>query len=141
MLTYGVSYSPLAWALPSEVFSNATRAKGVALSTATVWICNFVIGVIVPPMLESAGWGTYLFFSAFCFFAVIWAYFLVPETKGKSLEEMDEVFGDRSAQEEKELMKQAANNARRRSSTAVSMSSQAAQARRNTQTRDVKDFV
>jgi len=56
MLVYGVSYSPLGWALPSEVFSTATRAKGVALSTATVWISNFIIGVIVPPMLESAGY-------------------------------------------------------------------------------------
>ena len=97
--------------------------------------------VIVPPMLESAGWGTYLFFACFCFFAVLWAYFLVPETKGKTLEEMDEVFGDGSAREEKELMKQAAANARRRSSTAVDVSLQAAQARRNIHGNDSKDFV
>ena len=45
ILTYGVSYSPLGWALPSEVFSNAQRSKGVALSTATVWLCNFIVGV------------------------------------------------------------------------------------------------
>lgn len=38
ILIYGVSYSPLGWALPSEVFSNAQRSKGVALSTATVWL-------------------------------------------------------------------------------------------------------
>lgn len=131
MLTYGVSYSPLAWALPSEVFSNATRAKGVALSTATVWLCNFIIGVAVPPMLESAGFGTYIFFAAFCGMAIVWAYFLVPETKGKTLEEMDEVFGDTSGQAEKEMMKQAAGNARRRSSAAVSLASQAATARAN----------
>lgn len=120
MLTYGVSYSPLAWALPSEVFSTATRAKGVALSTATVWLCNFIIGVAVPPMLESAGFGTYVFFAAFCLMAVIWAYLLVPETKGKSLEQIDEVFGDTSGAFEKEIMRQAAGNARRRSSTAMS---------------------
>lgn len=118
MLVYGVSYSPLAWALPSEVFSNATRAKGVALSTATVWLSNFIIGVATPPMLESAGFGTYVFFAAFCGLAAVWAYFLVPETKGKTLEEMDEVFGDTSGHMEKEMMKQAAGNARRRSSTA-----------------------
>lgn len=119
MLSYGVSYSPLGWALPSEVFSNATRAKGVALSTATVWLCNFIIGVIVPPMLDSAGFGTYIFFAAFCAIAIVWAYFFVPETMGKTLEEMDDVFGDTSGQFERELMKQAAGNARRRSSTAV----------------------
>ncbi|KAF4314179.1 putative mfs monosaccharide transporter protein [Botryosphaeria dothidea] len=63
ILAYGVSYSPLAWALPAEVFSNSTRAKGVALSTATVWLCNFIIGVIVPTMSEDAGFGTYGFFA------------------------------------------------------------------------------
>ena len=45
----------------------------------------------------------------------VWAYFLVPETKGKTLEELDEVFGDGSAQEEREIMRQAASGARRKS--------------------------
>ena len=138
MIVYGVSYSPLAWALPSEVFSNATRAKGVALSTATVWLCNFIIGVIVPPMLQSAGFGTYVFFAFWCGLAIFWAYFFVPETKGRSLEEMDQVFGDRSAIEEKELMKQAAINSRSRSSTAVSV---AEEARRNTRGRGTGDIA
>ncbi|KAF4966810.1 hypothetical protein FSARC_5555 [Fusarium sarcochroum] len=112
ILTYGVSYSPLGWALPSEVFPSATRSKGVALSTATCWICNFIVGVITPPMLESIGFGTYIFYGAWCAIAAVWAYLLVPETKGKSLEQMDEVFGDNSGQEEKEIMKATAVQAR-----------------------------
>ena len=52
ILTYGVSYSPLAWALPAEVFSTSQRSKGVALSTATVWLCNFIVGVITPSMVS-----------------------------------------------------------------------------------------
>lgn len=40
MFFYGVSYSPLGWCLPSEVYSTALRSKGVALATATVWFCN-----------------------------------------------------------------------------------------------------
>ncbi|KAM0426250.1 hypothetical protein ACHAPT_008602 [Fusarium lateritium] len=104
ILSYGVSYSPLGWALPSEVFPSATRSKGVALSTATVWLCNFIIGIITPPMIENIGFGTYVFFAFWCFMASIWAWFLVPETKGKTLEQMDEVFGDNSGQEEREIM-------------------------------------
>lgn len=115
ILTYGVSYSPLGWALPAEVFSTAQRSKGVALSTATVWICNFIVGVITPSMIEEAGFGTYIFFACFCLLSGVWAYFLVPETKGKTLEELDEVFGDGTAQEEKEIMRQAAGDARRKS--------------------------
>ncbi|KAF2801659.1 general substrate transporter, partial [Mytilinidion resinicola] len=101
ILVYGVSYSPLAWALPAEVFPSAARAKGVALSTATVWLSNFVVGVMVPPMIQNAGFGTYVFFAVFCVLAAVWAYFLVPETMGRTLEQMDEVFGDGAAEEEK----------------------------------------
>ena len=115
ILTYGVSYSPLAWALPAEVFSTAQRSKGVALSTATVWLCNFIVGVITPTMIAEAGFGTYIFFACFCFLSGVWAYFLVPETMGKTLEELDEVFGDGTGQEEQEIMRQAAGDARRRS--------------------------
>lgn len=101
VLVYGVSYSPLGWALPAEVYPNASRSKGVALATATVWLCNFIVGVATPPMMSSIGFGTYIFFGSFCFIASGWAYFFVPETKGKTLEQMDQVFGDHSAEEEK----------------------------------------
>ncbi|KAH0170944.1 hexose carrier protein, partial [Aureobasidium melanogenum] len=69
IMIYGVSYSPLGWCLPSEVFPNALRSKGVAVSTATVWLCNFIVGVATPPMIENIGFGTYVFFAAFCFLA------------------------------------------------------------------------
>lgn len=52
----------------------------------------------------------------------------MPETKGKTLEEMDDVFGDTSGHAEKEMMKQAAANARRRSTAAMSMSDQTKEA-------------
>lgn len=103
ILIYGVTYAPLGWALPSEVFPSAMRSKGVALSTATNWLCNFIVGVVTPPMLESWGFGTYIFYGGWCALAVVWAWFLVPETKGKTLEQMDEVFGDNINQEEREL--------------------------------------
>ena len=104
VMVYGVSYSPLGWALPSEVFPSATRSKGVALSTAACWLSNFIVGVITPPMIESIGFGTYVFFGSWCALAAVWAYFLVPETKNKTLEEMDAVFGDNSGTEEREIM-------------------------------------
>lgn len=43
MLSYGISWSPIAWSLPSEVHTSSYRGKGVALATAVVWISNFVI--------------------------------------------------------------------------------------------------
>lgn len=136
MLSYGVSYSPLGWALPSEVFTTATRAKGVALSTATVWLSNFIIGVITPPFLTASAFGAFIFFAIWCALAAVWAWFLVPETKGKTLEEIDELFGDTSGRAEREIMKEARGNARRRSSSAVTIANQARQANEKI-TRDV----
>ena len=115
ILVYGVSYSPLGWALPSEVFPTSCRSKGVALAVAVNWLSNFIIGIATPPMLQSIKYGTYIFFACFCFMAGIWAYFLVPETKGKSLEEMDEAFGDSAGHEEKEIMQNAVIFARKSS--------------------------
>ncbi|OGM49312.1 MFS monosaccharide transporter [Aspergillus bombycis] len=103
ILLYGVSYSPLGWALPSEVFSTTSRSKGVALSTCVIWLSDFIIGLITPSMLADIEYRTYIFFAVMCFVAGIWAFLLVPETSGKSLEEIDELFGDDSAKKEREI--------------------------------------
>ncbi|KAI7278862.1 hexose carrier protein [Hortaea werneckii] len=111
---YGISYSPLAWTLPSEVYSTVQRSKGVALATATVWLSNFIVGVATPPTISQAGFGTYVFFAIMCFLGVLWAWIFVPETKGKTLVELDDVFGDATGQEEHEVMRSVAAEARRR---------------------------
>lgn len=57
-------------------------------------------------MFESISYGTYVFYGTFCLLASIWAYFLVPETMGKTLEQVDEAFGDFSGQEEQAVMRE-----------------------------------
>ena len=104
---YGVSYSPLGWALPSEVFPTSFRSKGVALSTCVIWISDFVVGISIPSMMDNIGYGTYIFFGGMAFLAGLWAFFLVPETSGRTLEELDEVFVDSSGQEERDLVAEA----------------------------------
>ncbi|RFU34881.1 hypothetical protein B7463_g1468, partial [Scytalidium lignicola] len=106
MFSYGLTYGPVGWTLPSEVYPNAKRSKGVGLATSVNWISNFVIGVCVPPMIQNIGYGTYIFFGAFCGLALIFAYFLVPETAGKALEQMDEVFHDNASAEEAQMKKE-----------------------------------
>ncbi|KAL2829046.1 general substrate transporter [Aspergillus pseudoustus] len=104
ILVFGVSYSPLGWTLPSEVYTTASRSKGVALATCVNWLSNFVIGVATPPMLDTQGYRTYIFFTVWCVLAGVWTLLLVPETKGKTLEEMDEEFGDVQGLYERDLM-------------------------------------
>ena len=50
MLSFGASWGPVPWAMPSEIFPSSLRAKGVALSTSSNWLNNFIIGLITPPL-------------------------------------------------------------------------------------------
>lgn len=69
----------------------------VAFAAATQWLFNFVVARSVPAMLVTVGgptgYGTYLIFGSFCFSMFVFVWFFVPETKGVSLEHMDELFG------------------------------------------------
>jgi len=91
---FGATWGPIPWAMPSEIFPSSLRAKGVSLSTASNWFNNFIIGLITPPLVQNTGFGAYVFFAAFCGLSLIWTYFFVPETNGRSLEQMDAVFKD-----------------------------------------------
>ena len=53
-------------------------------------------------MIQNIGFGTYVFFAAFCAIALVWVYFLVPETNGRTLEQMDSVFKDKTTAQEAE---------------------------------------
>jgi hypothetical protein len=66
----------------------------VALAAATQWLFNFVVAQAVPHMLATvgnAGYGTYFIFGSFCFSMFFYVWFLIPETKGMSLERMDDM--------------------------------------------------
>ncbi|KAI7155460.1 hexose carrier protein [Hortaea werneckii] len=115
---FGASYSPLGWSLPPEVFPVSIRSKGVGLAVATTWLSNFVIGIAVPPMFEQIGYGTYVFFTIFCAMAAVWAFFLFPETKGKTLEQVDDAFNDNTGEEEQQVMQMLADQGKLRTNGA-----------------------
>ncbi|WVW85908.1 hypothetical protein I302_107946 [Kwoniella bestiolae CBS 10118] len=100
MFSFGLGWSPVPWAMPAEVHSSSRRAKGVAITTCCNWLFNFIIGVITPPMIQNIKFGTFFFFAAFSFLSALWTWFFCPETKGKTLEEMDAIFHTHAAHEE-----------------------------------------
>lgn len=100
MLTYGATWGPIPWAMPSEIFPSSLRAKGVAFATMSNWFNNFIIGLITPPLIQNTGFGTYVFFCVFCVLALVWVWFFIPETNGRTLEEMDDVFHDQTGEVE-----------------------------------------
>lgn len=84
--------------MPSEIFLSSLRAKGVAWSTCSNWLNNFIIGLITPPLIQNTkGFGAYIFFAVWCGVSFVWVWFAVPETKHRSLEDMDRIFKDRAA--------------------------------------------
>ncbi|RMJ21850.1 Monosaccharide transporter [Aspergillus sp. HF37] len=100
MLFFGASWGPVPWGMPSEIFPSSLRAKGVSLSTCSNWLNNFIIGLITPPLVRNTGYGAYVFFAVFCVLSGVWTFFVVPETKGRTLEQMDDVFKDNSSEAE-----------------------------------------
>ena len=100
MLAFGASWGPVPWAYPAEIFPSSLRGKGVAVGTATNWLMNFIIGLITPPLVQNTNYGAYVFFAVFCLLSLLWTVWGVKETKGRTLEQMDHVFGDRSAEED-----------------------------------------
>lgn len=83
---------PVSWTYPAEIFPMRVRAKAVSFSTATNWIFNFALAYAVPPALNKIAYKTYFIFGAFNYATFVHVLFMFPETAGRTLEEIEEVF-------------------------------------------------
>ncbi|CAG8955896.1 hypothetical protein HYFRA_00008748 [Hymenoscyphus fraxineus] len=89
---FGATWLPLPWLYPAEINPIRTRGRANAVSTCTNWLFNFLVVMIVPIMLDKIKWGTYLFFAVVNATFVPIIYLFYPETKRRSLEEIDLIF-------------------------------------------------
>lgn len=84
---------PVFWTLVSEIFPNRIRGKAVAFASFTQWIFNFLVVLLFPHFLKSLGGATtFLFLALMSFLQWLFTYFYIPETKGKSLEEIEQLW-------------------------------------------------
>jgi len=90
--SFAITMGPVSWTYPAEIFSLRVRGKAVALSTASNWAFNTALAFAVPPGLNTIAWKTYFIFGTFNFAAFIHVFFMFPETVGRSLEEVEEIF-------------------------------------------------
>jgi len=93
---FASTWGPGAWIIIGEIFPLPIRSRGVALSTASNWLWNTIIAVITPYMVntDEGDLRSNVFFvwGALNTCAFVYAYFLIPETKGLSLEQVDKMF-------------------------------------------------
>lgn len=72
-----------------EIFPTRIREAGVAIGTAVQWLFNFVFSQATPHAVTNLGWKTFVMFAVFNYALVVFVWFFIKETKGKSLEEME----------------------------------------------------
>jgi len=92
-IAFGYSWGPCAWILVAEIWPLSVRGKGLSIAASSNWMNNFIVGQVTPTMLVNLSYGTFIFFGVFSFLGGLFIWFFVPETKGLTLEEMDDVFG------------------------------------------------
>jgi len=84
---------PVFWTLVSEIFPNRIRGKALAFASFTQWIFNFLVVLLFPHFLASVGGAkTFLFLALMSLLQWLFTFLYVPETKGKSLEEIERLW-------------------------------------------------
>lgn len=98
--SFMMSWGPICWVLIAEIFPNTIRGKAVAIAVAFQWIFNWIVSSTFVPMfnMKTAGdpdfghWFTYGLYGVICVVAAFFVWKLVPETKGKTLEDMTKLW-------------------------------------------------
>ena len=98
------SWGPICWVLIAEIFPNTIRGGAVAIAVAFQWIFNFLVSSTFVPMYEMEltpgdGFGhvfAYALYGIICMIAAMFVWKLVPETKGKTLEDMTRLWKKQS---------------------------------------------
>ncbi len=87
---YAVSLAPVTWVVISEIFPNRLRSAGVSTAVASLWAASFLLTYSFPLLMNLVSMsGTFLLYGTICLLGGALVYKFVPETRGKSLEELE----------------------------------------------------
>lgn len=90
--SFMMSWGPICWVLISEIFPNKIRGRAVAIAVVAQWAANYFISSTYPAMMEFSGAVTYGFYGLMSLLSFFFVWKMVPETKGKTLEEMESLW-------------------------------------------------
>jgi len=89
--SFAFSMGPVVWTLISEIYPNRVRGRAVSVATAANWLAAFLVTEFFLSIVNGIGESaTFFIFAALCVVTFVFVYFLVPETRGRSLEEIQE---------------------------------------------------
>jgi SP family xylose:H+ symportor-like MFS transporter len=83
-----MSWGPICWVLIAEIFPNTIRGKAIAIAVAAQWIFNYLVSSTFPPLYDYSPMIAYGLYGTMCVLATVFVWKWVPETKGKTLEDM-----------------------------------------------------
>ncbi len=90
---FAASLGPALWVVAAELFPNRLRSKGMSVAIVSLWIACILVTIAFPIMLEKLSGGiTFLIFAFICLANLLYVLKYVPETKGKTLEELEKEF-------------------------------------------------
>ena len=90
--SFMMSWGPICWVLISEIFPNKIRGRAIAVAVVAQWAANYFISSTYPSMMEFSGAVTYGFYGVMSVLSFLFVWKMVPETKGKTLEEMEKLW-------------------------------------------------
>ena len=84
-----MSWGPICWVLIAEIFPNTIRGQAVAIAVAFQWVFNYLVSSTFPALYDFSPMFAYSLYGIVCVIAALFVWRCVPETKGKTLEEMN----------------------------------------------------
>jgi sugar porter (SP) family MFS transporter len=98
--SFAFSLGPVVWTLINEIFPRSIRGRGVSVATAFNWGSAWLVSQFFLSLTESIGQAaTFWLFAAMCVLAFVWIWRFVPETRGRSLEDIEQMWVDRAGTE------------------------------------------
>lgn len=93
--TFAFTLGPVVWVLLSEIYPNFIREKALSIASCALWTATFVVVLVTPALLSLSPIFNFILFGCFNVVGFFMVFKWLPETKGKSLEEMDELWKGR----------------------------------------------
>lgn len=89
---YSLTLAPVTWVILSEIFPNRVRGSAMSLAVVVLWVANFLLTYTFPTIKEALGWSmNFWLYALICLIGALVVLFKLPETKGKSLEEIEKI--------------------------------------------------